>query len=130
MRKREIAQLKTATQEKGVAAFDFVWTKDDQQLLTLVQKEPCIVCLDPQGKTFGSEEFSDFFDSQCIKGGSRLAFVTGGAAGLPLELKSSSISSPLFSLSRLTFTHQITRLVLIEQIYRALEIKRGSPYHK
>lgn len=112
---------------QGVAAFEFIWAKDDQQLLSLAQKEPHLICLDPTGKQFSSEEFARFFDEQCVKGGSRLTWVIGGAEGLPPTLKAHSV---LVSLSRLTFTHQITRLVLIEQIYRALEIKRGSPYHK
>lgn len=112
---------------KGVVEFEFIWAKDNQQLITLAQKESHIICLDPTGRQYTSEEFAQFFDEQCTKGGARLSIIIGGANGLPPELKASSL---LVSLSLLTLTHQITRLVLIEQVYRALEIKRGSPYHK
>lgn len=112
---------------QGAVSFEFFWAKDDQQLLALTQKEPILICLDPTGKQYSSEEFAHFFDEQCVKGGSRLTWVVGGAEGLPPSLRT---HSSLLSLSKLTFTHQITRLILIEQIYRAIEINRGSPYHK
>lgn len=60
-------------------------------------------------------------------GGSRLVFVIGGAEGLPSALKE---KKELWSLSKLTFTHQWARVLLTEQIYRATEIKKGSGYHK
>lgn len=112
---------------QGMIVFEFLWAKDNQQLLSLVQKEPSVICLDPAGKHYSSQEFAHFFEEQCVKGGSRLAWVIGGAEGLPEELRK---HPHRLSLSKLTFTHQITRLVLIEQVYRAMEIKRGSPYHK
>jgi len=64
-------------------------------------------------------------------GGSRLVFVIGGAEGLPHELKYGLKNGHnLLSLSKLTFTHQFARTLLMEQIYRASEIKKGSGYHK
>jgi 23S rRNA (pseudouridine1915-N3)-methyltransferase len=63
------------------------------------------------------------------RGGSRLSFVIGGAEGLPSELKNTQKLS-LLSLSALTFTHQFARIILMEQIYRASEIRKGSAYHK
>lgn len=84
------------------------------------------IALDPQGKLCTSEQFSDFLIKEVEKGGSRLTFIIGGPEGLPPSLK----KLPLISLSPLTFTHQMARLILIEQIYRAFEIDRGSPYHK
>ena len=57
-----------------------------------------------------------------------MTFVIGGAEGIPPALKAKA--KALISLSRMTFTHQITRLILVEQVYRALEIERGSAYHK
>jgi len=112
---------------KPIAALEFVWAKNDEQLLQLTAKEPLLVCLDPQGTLFTSEQFSAFLHDQLTKGGSKLSFVIGGADGLPAELKKNPLQ---ISLSRLTFTHQITRLVLIEQVYRAFEIGKNSPYHK
>ncbi len=102
------------------------WAKDDEQLVEWASREDLCLALDPQGRLMTSEQFSDYLISAWEKGGSRLAIVIGGALGLPMALK----RLPLISLSPLTFTHQITRLVLIEQIYRAIEINRGSKYHK
>jgi 23S rRNA (pseudouridine1915-N3)-methyltransferase len=63
------------------------------------------------------------------EGGSRLTFVIGGAEGLPQEIKQQQ-QRDMLSLGMMTFTHQFARLLLMEQIYRASEIKKGSGYHK
>lgn len=113
---------------KATLSIEWVLAKNDEKLLELAQKEPLLLCLDPKGVSVTSEEFSRLFYTSLVKGGSRLAFVIGGAEGLPSALKRKS--SHLISLSPLTFTHQITRLILLEQLYRALEIQKGSSYHK
>lgn len=111
-----------------VAQFEFLWAKNNEQLLQMAAKASLLICLDPAGKQMTSEQFADFFHKKLVLGGSKVAFVIGGAEGLPVELKSNT--SSLISLSALTMTHQMVRLVLIEQIYRALEILKGSQYHK
>lgn len=103
------------------------WAKDDAQLIEWAQKENFYLCLDPAGRLFTSEEFAHFLIQQWEKGGARLTLIIGGAEGLPAEIKQ---KGSLISLSPLTFTHQMTRLVLIEQIYRSIEIQKGSHYHK
>lgn len=103
-----------------------IWAKNDIQLIDLAQKERFLICLDPQGRQFDSEEFSKYLFKSFEKGGSQVTLIIGSAEGLPKELR----QHPLISLSLMTFTHQMTRLVLIEQIYRAIEIHRGSRYHK
>lgn len=112
---------------QGVLSFEFIWVKNDEQLIVAASKEPIIVCLDPAGSSKSSEEFALYFKDKVVQAGSRLAFVIGGAEGLPKEIKS---RGDLLSLSKLTFTHQLTRLVLVEQIYRATEIIKGTQYHK
>lgn len=109
--------------------FDCMWAKDDAHLLALVEKEEHFICLDPAGKMMTSEEFAAFFESYVQETGSRMCFVIGGPEGLPPALKRRS-TIHLLSLSSMTFTHQLTRLILIEQIYRAMEILKGSKYHK
>lgn len=104
-----------------------LWAKDNAQLVEWTQKEVQYLCLDPAGRLMTSEELSTFFTQQWEKGGSRLTIVIGGAEGLPLEIKQ---NRQLLSLSPLTFTHQITQLIFIEQIYRTIEIQKGSRYHK
>lgn len=110
-----------------IASIDFIWAKDDMHLITLAEKETQIVCLDPTGKQLDSTQFAHFLQNRLEAGKMHLAFIIGGAEGLPSALKS---RHPLISLSLLTFTHQITRLILVEQIYRSFEILKGSPYHK
>jgi 23S rRNA (pseudouridine1915-N3)-methyltransferase len=113
------------------------WHKDNFALVKAVEtdngKGHSVVLLDPLGKSQTSEKFSEEMYNWLDKGGSRLVLVIGGAEGLPFELKEGSPGIPppvLLSLSALTFTHQFARLLLIEQIYRASEIRKGSGYHK
>ncbi len=94
----------------------------------LAQENWPIICLSPEGELLSSEAFSKKFLQILAEGGCRLNLVIGGAEGLPHAIKQQA--RWLVSLSRLTFTHQMTRLLLLEQIYRAFEIERGSPYHK
>lgn len=112
---------------KPVVHVECLWSKDSSQLIEWAEKETFYLCLDPQGRLFTSEEFSHFLFQHWEKQGSRLTCIIGGAEGLPLDIKQQGL---LISLSPLTFTHQMTRLLLIEQIYRAIEIHKGSSYHK
>lgn len=105
----------------------FVPTKDDDSLTRLANKEKTIICLDPMGSMMSSEEFASSLFQKLEDNGCRLSFVIGGPEGLPESLKK---RYPSISLSPLTYTHQITHLILIEQLYRATEIIKASPYHK
>lgn len=108
---------------KGKLSIEWVLAKDDSHLSELASHQP-FVALDPKGELLTSEAWS----LKMIQLGLRLTFVIGGAEGLPNEiLKKAQFR---WSLSPLVFTHQITRLILIEQLYRATEIERGSQYHK
>ena len=98
-----------------------------------VMRESCpVVCLDDTGKMHDSLSFSLYCFNKLESGGARLAFVIGGAEGLPEEFQPHGDRRRFeyFSLSSLTFTHQMARVLLAEQIYRASEIRRGSGYHK
>ena len=111
-----------------------MWHKTDEHLLNAVEKDlsPRII-LDVTGKMLDSPDFGDLVFDRLEAGGSRLCFVIGGADGLPSELRPGQSSSQLdtyFSLSKLTFTHVMARVLLAEQVYRASEIRRGSGYHK
>lgn len=112
---------------KPIAQFEFILAKDDAHLIDITKNEKELICLDSQGQMMTSEEFSVFVHEQLQRGGSRLSFVIGGPEGLPQALKS---KKALLSFSPLTFTHQLVRLILVEQLYRAFEIEKGSSYHK
>jgi 23S rRNA (pseudouridine1915-N3)-methyltransferase len=110
-----------------VVLFEFCLFKNNIQLIAATEKEKMFIGLDPAGIPMDSESFSDFLIQALEENGSRLTFIIGGPEGLPQILKE---QGNLVSLSPLTFTHQLTRLILIEQIYRTMEIRKGSHYHK
>ena len=134
-------QYATRLRPQGVD-LSTVWHKTDSALLAAVSGKGVDgsspkICLDVLGKERTSPGFSDLCYRRLEEGGSRLCFVIGGAEGLPDELRpgwrgdTSGLGTvEHMSLSRLTFTHQMARVLLAEQIYRAAEIKRGSGYHK
>jgi len=107
-----------------------IWqiTKNTQELSILCSKEKKYFCFDILGKSFSSEDFHKKIFSLFTIYGNTLTFVIGGAEGLSKDIKDKAIE--LFSLSKLTFTHQMTRIILLEQLYRALEIEQNSQYHK
>uniref|UniRef100_A0A7S0NYP8 Ribosomal RNA large subunit methyltransferase H n=1 Tax=Calcidiscus leptoporus TaxID=127549 RepID=A0A7S0NYP8_9EUKA len=121
-------QLALAEYMKRVrtVSLECTWVRDDAALLAEA-RGACIV-LDERGKLCSSREFSEMLFRALEEGGARLSFVIGAADGLPEALRDGP--HPLLSLSRMTLTHQMARLVLAEQIYRACEIRRGSKYHR
>lgn len=108
---------------KGKLSIEWLLAKDNNQLIDWTL-DVSYIALHPGGELLTSERWSE----KMVKSGLRLTFVIGGAEGLPAPLLEKAQFQ--WSLSPLTFTHQITRLILIEQLYRALEIDRGSQYHK
>ncbi|TVR73964.1 MAG: 23S rRNA (pseudouridine(1915)-N(3))-methyltransferase RlmH [Marinilabiliales bacterium] len=86
-----------------------------------------LMILDEKGKKFNSVEFSKLIESAMTAGYKELVFYTGGAWGFPE--KTFEKADRVISLSDMTFTHQMVRLILVEQIYRAMTIIRGEPYH-
>lgn len=111
----------------AILSIQWILAKDDPQLISLLSEETYIA-LDPNGKMFTSEDFSTWLIKSLEARSSRLNFVIGGAEGLPPAISEGALAK--ISLSKLTFTHQLTRLILIEQIYRAFEIDKGTQYHK
>ena len=87
-----------------------------------------VIALDPRGKQLSSEEFSDALRDCMVKGHSRIALLIGGSHGLTQELRSRA--DMVLSFSRMTFPHQIFRIMLLEQVYRAFKIMNGEAYHK
>ena len=101
---------------------------EGQRILSKVGDRDFVIVLAIEGKIFSSEEFSQQLEEASIKGFSTLTFIIGGSLGLaPIVKKRANLS---VSFGRLTLPHQLMRLVLVEQIYRAFTIQQGSPYHK
>lgn len=101
---------------------------EGQRILSKVGDRDFVIVLAIEGKTFSSEEFSKQLEEASIKGFSTLTFIIGGSLGLSSSVKNRANISVSFG--RLTLPHQLMRLVLVEQIYRAFTIQQGSPYHK
>lgn len=101
---------------------------EGERILSKVRERDFVVVLAIEGKTLSSEEFSKQLEQASIKGYSTLTFIIGGSLGLAPIVKNRANLSVSFG--RLTLPHQLMRLVLVEQIYRAFTIQQGSPYHK
>ena len=101
--------------------------EEGERVLKLL-KNDYLIGLDMNKKEFTSEEFAEFLDKKLVDGGSNISFVIGGSYGLSDALKERCNTS--ISLSKLTFLHQMTRLILLEQIYRAFKILNNETYHK
>ncbi|MBO4848542.1 MAG: 23S rRNA (pseudouridine(1915)-N(3))-methyltransferase RlmH [Clostridia bacterium] len=87
-----------------------------------------VIALDPRGKQLSSEELSEAFSDAMLRGRSRITLLIGGSHGLTQEIRGRA--DLVLSFSRMTFSHQIFRIMLLEQIYRAFKIMNGEPYHK
>lgn len=122
--------LKSALEEyerrlQGTLSLHWHLAENDRELEALLLKEPTFIALDVQGELLSSEEVAKRLYGPW---GARITFAIGGAEGI----SSAALARAVFrwSLSPLTFTHQIVRLLLAEQLYRATEIHKGSRYHK
>ncbi len=101
--------------------------KEGAAILAKLQNTDYIVLLDEKGKLFSSVEFSKYL-TQHINGGTRrMVFITGGPYGFSDEVYAKA--NYKISLSPMTFSHQMVRLFFIEQLYRAMTIQKGEPYH-
>lgn len=106
--------------------------RDDRRLTARVAEDRrrghLIVVLDERGRQLGSADLAGLLRSWMNEGLRGATFVIGGAQGLPAGMRAAA--DEVLALSRMTLPHRLARLVLAEQLYRALEILRGSPYHK
>lgn len=102
-------------------------TAEGERLLKLVPNGSYLIVLDVYGKELSSEELSAKIDDLPVQGVSSITFLIGGAFGLSPEVRKAADLK--LSFSKMTFTHQMVRLLLVEQIYRAFKISRGEKYH-
>jgi 23S rRNA (pseudouridine1915-N3)-methyltransferase len=101
--------------------------KRDNLIGTTVGNSSYITLLDEKGENFNSEEFARFIEKLIIQGYKELLLIVGDAYGIPDDLYPRA--QRIISLSRMTFTHQMARLILAEQLYRAMTIIKGESYH-
>jgi len=120
--------LKSVREEKEVGALtpEMIKAREGVRLQAQVPPRAYIVALDPQGQEFTSEEFAAWLRRR-EEEARPLTFLLGGHLGLDEAVLTAAHQR--LAISRLTLTHELTRLVLLEQLYRALTIKAGHPYH-
>lgn len=102
--------------------------KEGNKILNAIKDNMYVITLDLKGKMLSSEELSKFIDNCGVMGNSNLCFVIGGSLGLSESVLKRSNYSLCFS--KMTFPHQLFRVMLLEQIYRGFRIMKGEPYHK
>ena len=102
--------------------------KEGERILKLIKEDAYVITLEISGKMLTSEELADRIETLGIQGKSHLVFVIGGSIGLGREVLRRSDYA--LSFSKMTFPHQLMRVILLEQIYRSYHIINGEPYHK
>lgn len=105
-----------------------VKNKEGERILKSIRDNEYVVTLEIGGKQMSSEELSAFISHLEVSGHPDITFVIGGSLGLSDEVMKRSDYA--LSFSKMTFPHQLMRVILLEQIYRAYKIARGEPYHK
>ena len=123
---REISE-EQMPDEPSEADKEQVLTREGERLLKQVPEGSYLFVLDVYGKQKSSEELAARINELGIQRRSNITFLIGGAFGLSKEGRGAA--DELLSFSRMTFTHQMVRLLLVEQIYRAFKINRGEKYH-
>ena len=101
--------------------------REGEMLLQAIDAADDVVLLDDKGSEYTSMQFSAFMQRKMAGGSKRLVFVVGGPYGFSPAVYSRANGK--ISLSRMTFSHQMVRLIFVEQLYRAMTILRGEPYH-
>ena len=102
--------------------------KEGERILKQIRDDMFVITLEIGGKMLSSEELAQKIDGLGLSGRSSIAFVIGGSIGLGQEVLRRSDFA--LSFSRMTFPHQLMRVILLEQIYRSYRIIHGEPYHK
>lgn len=111
---------------KGLT-FSEVKQKEGELLLSKINSSDLLVLLDEKGRSFTSAGFSNYFQKQMNQSTRNLVFVVGGPYGFSMDVYNRADDK--ISLSKMTFSHQMIRLLFVEQIYRAFSILKNEPYH-
>jgi 23S rRNA (pseudouridine1915-N3)-methyltransferase len=102
--------------------------EEGKQLLSKIEKKAFVVALDPTGSALTSEQLAEKIELWENQAYPIIIFLIGGPTGLSNEVQERA--DFILSLSQMTFTHEMARFILLEQLYRAFSIKAGSKYHK
>lgn len=108
-------------------SFELQKEKEGELLLSKVEPNDDVILLDDKGRQFSSMEFADFISKKMLAASRGIVFVVGGPYGFAPSVYERANSK--LSLSAMTFSHQMIRLIFAEQLYRAMTILKGEPYH-
>ncbi|MBS6024842.1 MAG: 23S rRNA (pseudouridine(1915)-N(3))-methyltransferase RlmH [Paeniclostridium sordellii] len=107
---------------------EIVKNKEGQKILSKIKNNSYVIALVIDGKNLSSEELADTISKLAVRGISHITFIIGGSLGLADEvLKRADYK---LSFSKMTFPHQLMKLILLEQVYRSFRINNNEPYHK
>ena len=123
----EVADEKTP-ENVSETVEDAIRSKEGERLLKNVRDGAFVITLEIGGKQLTSEELADKIDTLGVQGVSHIIFIIGGSIGLGREVLARSDYA--LSFSKMTFPHQLMRVILLEQVYRSYRIINGEPYHK
>lgn len=123
----EVADEKTIENASQVLETQIL-DKEAERLMKYIREDAYVITLEIKGKQLTSEELSEKINQLGIQGKSHIIFVIGGSIGLGDEILKRSDYA--LSFSKMTFPHQLMRVILLEQIYRSYRIINGEPYHK
>ncbi|NMA69552.1 MAG: 23S rRNA (pseudouridine(1915)-N(3))-methyltransferase RlmH [Desulfitobacterium sp.] len=112
----------------SLAEEEKVKNKEGERILKSINSQDYVILLDLQGKSFTSPGLAQHLDELALAGRSNITFIIGGSLGVSQEIQQRA--NLRLSFSKLTFPHTLMRLILLEQLYRAMKISRGEPYHK
>ena len=128
--KIEVIELKdeSLSEKPSISEINKAKDSEGKRVLSLLKNNEYLIGLDLNKKQYTSEEFAQFLNTKLVENGSNISFVIGGSYGLSDELKKRVNTS--ICLSNLTFPHQLARLILLEQIFRAFKIINNETYHK
>ena len=107
---------------------EIVKTKEGERILSKIPQNAFIISLEIEGKQLSSEELSKMIDDLMVNGINDICFIIGGSLGLSADVRNRSNYKRSFS--KMTFPHQLMRLILLEQVYRGFRIMKNEPYHK
>jgi len=122
----DIVELK---EEKGGRKGDTkgILKREGARILAKVPERTFLIALDEQGRNLKSEQFADLLSTEMLHGGRDWCLVVGGPYGLDDDIRDRADLT--LSLSKMTFTHQMARILLLEQLYRSCTIIKNEPYH-
>lgn len=123
----EVADEK-APETLSAAEEEIVKRNEGSRILKNIKDGDYVIALAINGKMLGSEELSEFLNERMVRGAGHIVFVIGGSLGISKEVLDRADYK--LSFSKMTFPHQMMRVILLEQFYRAVKIMKNEPYHK